>query len=45
MFTRTNSDMATCDSKLVIYKDKKLVFQSAFVVSENVIGMQNSIVG
>lgn len=45
VFNRTNSDMATCESKLLIYKNNKLIFNSAFVVSDNSIGMQNSIVG
>ena len=45
LFTKTSGDMATCESKMYIYKDKKLVFHSSFVFTDNVLGIQNSLVG
>lgn len=38
-------DMATCESKILIYKGTKLVFCSSFVLTDSIVGIQNSIVG
>lgn len=45
LFTQTGGDMATCESKIYIYKDSKLVFHSSFVLTDNILGIQNSLVG
>ena len=45
LFIRSDGDMTTCESEILVYKDGKLIFRSGFVLTENTIGIQNSIVG
>ncbi len=45
IFEKANGDMATCESKLLIYKGSKLVFCSSFVLTDRIVGMQNGLVG
>jgi hypothetical protein len=44
-FTCTNSDMATCESQIVIYNGTKKILQSSIVITPEVIGIQNEITG
>jgi hypothetical protein len=45
IFKKSGGDMSTCESKLLVYKNDKLVFCSSFVLTDNVIGLQNSLAG
>ena len=45
VFVKSNGDMATCESKIFIYKDSKLVFCSSFVLTDSVVGIQNGVNG
>jgi hypothetical protein len=45
VFEKSNGDMATCESKILIYKGSKLVFCSSFVLTDSIVGMQNNLVG
>lgn len=42
VFTKSNGDMATCESEILIYKEEKLVLRSSIVLTDSVIGLQNS---
>lgn len=44
-FIKSNGDMATCNSKLFVYKNNHLVLHTDFVLSNNVVGIQNSKAG
>jgi hypothetical protein len=45
IFEKSNGDMATCESKILVYKDGNLVFCSSFALTDSVVGIQNSVVG
>lgn len=41
----TGGDMATCESKLIFYIDSKLVLSTAFVLTDEIVGIQNQSIG
>jgi hypothetical protein len=44
-FLKSSGDMATCRSKIFVYKNNKLVLSTSFVLSNDIVGIQNRIVG
>lgn len=45
VFTQTNGDMATCESEIFIYNNRKLVLHTSFLFNEKNFGIQNSLTG
>lgn len=45
IFTKSNGDMVTCESEVLFYKEEKLVFRSSIVLTDRVVGLQNSKLG
>ncbi len=39
-FIYTDGDMATCESSIYIFNDKKLIFKSSIVLDKNLVGLQ-----
>ncbi|WP_408043734.1 hypothetical protein [Tenacibaculum litopenaei] len=44
-FRKTDGDMSTCESKLLIYEGGDLVFKASIVLTDNIIGFQSSLSG
>lgn len=44
-FHKSGGDMATCESKIYVYKDGALVFHSAIVLTDSLVGLQNGSTG
>ncbi len=44
-FIRSEGDMATCESKLILYHDDKLVLCTGFVLTDSIVGIQNKETG
>jgi hypothetical protein len=42
IFRKSGGDMATCESEILIYKEEKLVLRSAIVLTDSLVGLQNS---
>ncbi len=40
-FEKTNGDMATCESKIYLYKNDELVFHTSIVLTNNSVGIQS----
>lgn len=45
VFKKTSGDLATCESRLVIFNGDTKIFQSSVVIEENLIGIQNNVTG
>ncbi len=41
-FLMSNGDMATVESRLLVYKDGNLVLNTGFVVTDSTVGIQSS---
>lgn len=41
IFRKSDGDMSTCESEILIYKEDKLVLRSSIIVTYSVVGLQN----
>lgn len=44
-FTKSNGDMATCESEILVYKNDVLILSTRFAFTDKILGIQNNKVG
>jgi len=42
LFTVTNSDIATVENKIIVYKNNSIIYESYVVLDDSIQGLQNS---